>query len=651
MVDLKPDINLLYKRLTESLKSDSDDEVLRLSDQILLLTPSDFEICLCKALSLLRLNKYELAISYIKTLKSSDPICLYYTAYCHYKLSQYPKCLDIITKSQAQSIHHPGFQLLEAQIYYKLEKYEDSFKIYQNILEKTNINEENYEDILVNMLCSGYYAPHPSQEKVLGLAEGFLYKRKDFIREVLFNLGLIYSNLGQFDLTIKTLKRFEGMIEIENEGDIQVINDTLMTRLEIDYIESQIYGFSPEVYDEKIKFYMLYEKKENLDSWLKFLLLNNLIYFKTFSKSFHSTYSENLKTLDTLISSKLQKLNKTQEITLKMNKILLSLHKNKLVEAQKLLSEIETQYSKEELRKNMRYITSRFFLLYKGKNFKALEALFSEMLSIPDNKVLHATCHFIRAEINRLQHKFLESLKSLKELISENPESLQSEPFCLMVFSLACQAEGNLEGFTQLFTEIAFKTKNLEIQKQCAEVFLKKEQYVQAAQIYEKILSINPNAENSSIHYKLLQCYSVFDTSKAENLLHKIPLPDYISDEKELKKLLDKDTGFANLKQPGSPKSAKSSEIPIKKSIKKKKKKRMPKNFDPKNPGPLPDAERWLPMHERSKNKKWKGKKGARGAQGEVTGKESVNVFKSAASTANQEISSKKAVKSKKKRK
>lgn len=53
---------------------------------------------------------------------------------------------------------------------------------------------------------------------------------------------------------------------------------------------------------------------------------------------------------------------------------------------------------------------------------------------------------------------------------------------------------------------------------------------------------------------------------------------------------------------------------------KKKRKIRYPKNFDPKNPGPEPDAERWLPKWQRSRYKKYAKKKGLylKGAQGDA---------------------------------
>ena len=53
---------------------------------------------------------------------------------------------------------------------------------------------------------------------------------------------------------------------------------------------------------------------------------------------------------------------------------------------------------------------------------------------------------------------------------------------------------------------------------------------------------------------------------------------------------------------------------------KRKTKTRYPKNFDPKNPGPEPDPERWLPKWQRLRYKKYAKKKGLylKGAQGDA---------------------------------
>ena len=53
---------------------------------------------------------------------------------------------------------------------------------------------------------------------------------------------------------------------------------------------------------------------------------------------------------------------------------------------------------------------------------------------------------------------------------------------------------------------------------------------------------------------------------------------------------------------------------------KRKAKTKYPKGFDPKNPGPEPDPERWLPKFQRSRFRKFYKKKGlyTKGAQGDA---------------------------------
>lgn len=53
-----------------------------------------------------------------------------------------------------------------------------------------------------------------------------------------------------------------------------------------------------------------------------------------------------------------------------------------------------------------------------------------------------------------------------------------------------------------------------------------------------------------------------------------------------------------------------------KKITKKKKKIRYPKGYDPENPGPMPNSERWLPKWERKANRNKKNATYKKGAQG-----------------------------------
>ena len=69
---------------------------------------------------------------------------------------------------------------------------------------------------------------------------------------------------------------------------------------------------------------------------------------------------------------------------------------------------------------------------------------------------------------------------------------------------------------------------------------------------------------------------------------------------------------------------------------KRNRKTKYPKSFDPENPGPTPDPERWLPKWQRSKYKKLAKKKGIylKGAQGDAQVDTDVNKVGSAQSSA-----------------
>lgn len=70
----------------------------------------------------------------------------------------------------------------------------------------------------------------------------------------------------------------------------------------------------------------------------------------------------------------------------------------------------------------------------------------------------------------------------------------------------------------------------------------------------------------------------------------------------------------------------------------KKRRKRYPKNFDPENPGPAPNPERWLPKHERKDYRKKKNLKAGRTQGATNVGKESMNTYTVSNTTSNMEV-------------
>ena len=84
---------------------------------------------------------------------------------------------------------------------------------------------------------------------------------------------------------------------------------------------------------------------------------------------------------------------------------------------------------------------------------------------------------------------------------------------------------------------------------------------------------------------------------------------------------LEKTSGARHVEGPQDMKVDVPEEVKKQKAKKRKRKPRYPKGFDPANPGPPPDPERWLPRRERSSYRPKRKDKRAqvRGAQGAVT--------------------------------
>lgn len=137
----------------------------------------------------------------------------------------------------------------------------------------------------------------------------------------------------------------------------------------------------------------------------------------------------------------------------------------------------------------------------------------------------------------------------------------------------------------------------------------------EAFKLYEELVQ---NHGNTEALVGLVKTAARIDLVKAESY------------EKQLKELpglkginvesLEKTSGAKHVEGVNVGKMEVSEEMKKAKSKKRKRKPRYPKGFDPANPGPPPDPERWLPKKERSSYRpKRKDKRGqVRGSQGAV---------------------------------
>jgi signal recognition particle subunit SRP72 len=633
----------LLKRLSSLLQDSSSpaSEILRLSDQLLQQTPLDPDLLYIKSLSLLKLDKPEQALNFLTELKKKEKALVFdnelqfLLAYLKYKQEMYGECLEG-KKEEGK------WGVLEAQSRFKEGKWNEAARKYGEILEKKMCGEENVEDVVVNLLSASYFCDDKEKLRAIDLSLNFA-KGKEIIREIFFNLSLNHLSLGNLQKCREYLIKFKSFIQEDDED----FNDLIIYKIQWDYIDFLTFDASTdeESLKSKIAYYqeILEKKSEELDPNIHLIIRNNLIIFKSLAKSQESNIHEALKSLDETITQKGKILTPSQLFTLKLNKLLLNLSKSRIPESMKLLLDIESSFD-DSLKDNKSFLLARLFLYLKTKNEEKLAEI-SKKISSPQQILLYLA----QAELARANHRPKEALDSLLE-VQKRVKGLESHPiFNEFLFNIVGLAPELAQSFKPTLYSIANNTNSLKVLAQIADLLCKQEDYTSAAVLYEKIYTSSTEASSSLlILQKLIQCLTILNSDKLSFYISKLPLPDPITDLMELKRL-EKD--FASLKtltkkedpskkREGSRSSSKDRSLNKTDQKKNKKKKRLPKNFDPKNPGPEPDPERWLPKYQRSKFKKIFKKKGGR-TQGDAgIGKETVGNFKGANTTANQEISS-----------
>jgi len=155
-----------------------------------------------------------------------------------------------------------------------------------------------------------------------------------------------------------------------------------------------------------------------------------------------------------------------------------------------------------------------------------------------------------------------------------------------------------------------------------------------AAEIFQLHLEKVDGSDVSAL-CGLVKALASTDVERAEEYAHRLQVPSYAHlDPEELEKApIPKVRPSQNKKRPeggaaeggaaeGGAAEVTATDEKVKTKKRRKRKPRYPKGFDPENPGPPPDPERWLPKRERAEFKKKMSKRNKnlmRGPQGAIS--------------------------------
>jgi signal recognition particle subunit SRP72 len=616
-----PTVDDLFVTLDKYVRADDFKNIVKLSDQILAKEPQCVEAKQCKVVALIQENQISDALQVIEASKTPGLDLTYQKAYCLYRLSRLSEALAVL-KGVERSVN---VLQLEAQILYRKGELKECMASYESLFRQHKVDAN---DVKTNMVAA--YVAGGRAAEVPSLMESLkVQPRTGF--ELAHNAACALiekEEYGKAEELLQLAHRIgqEALIE-EDVPEEDIEDDLAPISVQLAYVQ-QMQGR----FDEALESYNAILKKKPADAPSLAVATNNLIAVKGARDLFDA-----LKKTEKLLEKKdagqkLQfaenlenRLSMRQKEALSFNRCLLLLHSNKLDQARDFASSLSKTFPDS----SVPAVLSASLLLKEGKAQKADELLadFAEKHADAGTNV-----HFVRAQAAAASGNYLQAAKCL-ELIT----SLRHKPGMIATLVALKGRGGNAKGAESVLDEAVEywdsymgdedRSSMLEAILQEAATFkLKHNKMEAAAKLYERLMkSPSPVVRSEALH-GLVSSYAYTNPDKAAEYEKKLPPLGALSglDVESLEKVppwsLNVKRGRA-VEETGEKTGEDRSEN-VKTKKKRKRKPLYPKGFDPANPGPPPDPERWLPRKERSSYRPKKGKRNQapiRGSQGSVS--------------------------------
>nr|KYP52979.1 Signal recognition particle 72 kDa protein [Cajanus cajan] len=601
-----PPLEDLFTTLNRHINASAYDNAVKLTDQILAVAPDDEDALRCKVVALIRADRVEDALSTIKSSrKQLDGF--HFLKARQFLLSQ--NKLDEALESLKRQERNDETMLLESQILYRLGKMDACLDIYQKL---QNSKIDNME---INSVAALVMAGRSSD--VQGMLDSVRVKATSSF-ELAYNTAcsLIarkkYTDAEQLLLSGRRIGQ-EILME-DNLPDDEIEIELSPIAVQLAYVQ-QILGRKQdamEAYTDMIK-------RDMADESSIAVAVNNLVSLKG-----PKDVSDSLRKLDRLKDKETQgfrlahgldlKLSAKEKEAIYANRILLLLHANKIEQARELVSALPDMFPESVIPA----LLQAALLVRENKAGRAEEILAQFASKFPENsKVVHLARAQVAAAAGH-PHIAADSLAKISDI--------QHMPATVATLVSLKERAGDIDGAaavldaaTKWWSNAMTEDNKLNIIMQEAASFkLRHGREEDAAQLFEELVKSQGSIEAL---VGLITTVARMDVLKAELY------------EKQLKTLpglkgidvdsLERTSGVKQVEGPpvGVPETYEEGKNKTKTKKKRKRKPRYPKGFDPANPGPPPDPERWLPKRERSTYRpKRKDKRAAqvRGSQGAV---------------------------------
>ncbi|XP_044491004.1 signal recognition particle subunit SRP72 [Mangifera indica] len=599
-----PAIEDLFTSLNRHIERSEFEQAVKVADQVLSIAPGDEDAVRCKVVALIKADDIDGALSTIQSSQKLPIDFSYFKAYCLYRQNKLDEALELLKNQESNS----AAMLLKSQILYRLGEINACVDIYEK-LQKSKI-----DSLEINFVAGLISAGRASEvQKTL---DGLRVKATSSF-ELAYNTGCSlvernkYSDAEQLLLAARRIGQETLTDDNFAEDDIEI--ELAPIAVQLAYVQ-QLLGNNQEA----IGAYADIIKRNLADESSLAVAVNNLVALKG-----PKDVSDSLRKLDRIKEKDTQnfqlarvldlKLSSKQKEAIYANRVLLLLHANKMDQARELVATLPDLFPGSV----MPVLLQASVLVRENKAARAEEILGQHAEKFPDqSKVVLLARAQVAAAANH-PHIAAESLVKIHDI--------QHMPGTVATLVALKERAGDINGAAAVF-DAAIKwwlnsmTEDNQlsvIMQEAASFKLRHGQEEDAFHLYEELVKTHGSIEAL---VGLVTTAARVDVDKAEAYEKKLkPLPGFKGVDVNS---LEKTSGAKHVEGAASVVPEAHEEGRREKPKKKRKRKpRYPKGFDPANPGPPPDPERWLPKRERSSYRpKRKDKRAAqvRGSQGAV---------------------------------
>eukprot|EP00249_Psilotum_nudum_P010597 c22638_g1_i1 orf=54-2165(+) len=614
-----PSLDDLLTSLDKHVKSNEYTQIVKVADQILEVAPGDVDAVQCKVAALIHNDNIDQALSVIESTRNLGLDLSYCKAYCLYRKN----CLQEALAALKGLEKTPAVHQLEAQISYRQGDFGICIGSYQNLLQQHKVDSFELKTNIIAAYISG-----GRSNEVFSLMETMKVTSSSSF-ELAYNAGCALIERGSYAKAEELLQlahRIGQEMLIEDEyTDDEVENELAPISVQLAYVR-QMQGRIVEAMES----YNNLLKLKLADAPSTAVASNNLVALRNAKDMFDS-----LKKIDKLIEKKdsdqglkfvnglEHKLSLRQKEAIGFNRCLLLLHSNKLDQARELVSSLQEKFSGSILVTMLHAA----LLLKEGKLNQAENMLWQYVEKHPNYSMPTLLVH---AQIAALAGHHLAAAESLEHITE-----LQHRPGMVATLVALKEKGGDLQGAEAILDaaiqswekHMGEDTSTLEvIMREAASFKLRHKKLEEASDIFLRLSKSSSLAVRAEALIGLV-CSTVYtDLGQAE--LYESQLPA-LSGQSGLDPIV-LESSMSAIPFSGREKQPRVAEDTLPEGVeraknknrrKRKRKPRYPKGFDPANPGPPPDPERWLPKRERSTYRpKRKDKRAAhiRGAQGAI---------------------------------